>query len=367
MMFTNRIYNFSAGPSMLPLPVLERAAKEMTNYEGSGMSVMEMSHRSKVYDSIFQSTKGKFRDMLNVPENYEILFLQGGATTQFAMVPMNLMPRTGLADYALTGNFSTRAYEEARKYGECREAASSKDKNHTYIPRQSELSVDSGASYFHYCANNTVFGTEWDYVPETGDVPLVCDMSSDIMSKPVDVSKYGLIYAGAQKNMAPAGVTAVIIRKDLAGHAFPFTPVMLDYAVQIKGDSMYNTPPCYCIYILGLVLDWLKDEMGGLDGMEKYNAEKAKLLYDFLDGSSLFHPVAEKASRSRMNATFRTGDEELDAKFCKESAEAGFSNLKGHRLTGGMRASIYNAMPIEGVRALAAFMEKFENDNKVRI
>lgn len=362
-MFTERIYNFSAGPSMLPLPVLERAAGEMTNYGGSGMSVMEMSHRSKVYDSIFQSTKGKFREMLNVPENYEILFLQGGATTQFAMVPMNLMPRTGRADYALTGNFSTKAFEEAQKYGLCRAAASSKDRNHTYIPRQSELSVDSGASYFHYCANNTIFGTEWDYVPDVGDVPLVCDMSSDIMSRPVDVSKYGLIYAGAQKNMAPAGVTAVIIRRDLAGHAFPFTPVMLDYAAQIKGDSMYNTPPCYCIYVLGLVMDWLKSEMGGLSGMEKYNAEKAALLYSYLDESAMFRPVAEKGSRSRMNATFRTGDDELDAKFCKEAAEAGFSNLKGHRLTGGMRASIYNAMPAEGVDRLVAFMEAFRRAN----
>lgn len=357
-----RIYNFAAGPSMLPLEVLERASSEMTNYKGSGMSVMEMSHRSKIYDSIFQDAKEKLKKILQVPDEYKILFLQGGATLQFAMVPMNLIPKTGRADYAVTGNFSENAFKEAKKYGEIRLAATSADKKHSYIPPQSQLALDAEASYFHYTANNTVYGTEWKYVPETGNIPIVCDMSSNILSKPVDVSKYGVIYAGAQKNMAPAGLTLVIIREDLAGHAFPYTPVMLDYAAMIKGDSMYNTPPCYNIYILGLVLDWI-ESMGGLAGMKAHNEAKAAVLYDVLDHSKLFIPHAESEARSLMNVTFRTGREELDEKFVKEAAAKGFSNLKGHRATGGMRASIYNAMPMEGVRALAEFMKAFEQSN----
>ena len=361
-MFTERIYNFSAGPSMLPLPVLEAAQKELLNFGGSGMSVMEMSHRSSVFDSIFQNTKSKLRSLMNIPDTHEILFLQGGATTQFSMVPLNLIGATGKADYALTGNFSTKAYEEACKYGKCSVAASSAAENHTYIPAQDSLTLDPEASYFHYCANNTIYGTEWKYVPLTEDVPLVCDMSSNILSKPVDVSLYGLIYAGAQKNMAPAGVTLVIIRKDLAGHALEKTPIMLDYATHIKGDSMYNTPPCWCIYVLGLVLQWL-DELGGLSSMASINQEKAAILYDFLDESKLFHGAAKPEARSLMNATFRTDDLDLDALFVKESAAAGFSNLKGHRLVGGMRASIYNAMPVEGVRALVEFMAKFEKEH----
>ena len=357
-----RIYNFSAGPSMLPLPVLERAAAEMYNYNGSGMSVMEMSHRSKVYLNIFASVKEKLKKALSIPDTHEILFLQGGATTQFAMVPLNLIGRTGKADYAVTGNFSGLAAKEAGKYGQVHIAASTEAVNHTHIPSQSELNLDSGASYFHYCANNTIYGTEWKYVPQTGDVPLVCDMSSNILSKPVDVSKYGLIYAGAQKNMAPAGLTVVIIRKDLAGQQMPSTPVMLNYQTMIDKDSMHNTPPCWCIYVLGLVLDWL-ESLGGVEGMEKIKGGKAKLLYDYLDGSKLFKPCAEKEARSDMNVTFRTGNDALDAKFAADAAAAGFSNLKGHRLVGGMRASIYNAMPVEGVEKLVDFMGKFEKEN----
>ena len=361
-MFDERIYNFSAGPSMLPLPVLQQAQKELLNCSGSGMSVMEMSHRSSSFDSIFQDTKGRLRKLLAVPEDYEILFLQGGATTQFSMVPLNLMGTTGKADYALTGHFSTKAYEEAQKYGVCSVACSSAETQHTTIPQQDELQLSPSAAYFHYCANNTIYGTEWNYVPQTGAVPLVCDMSSNILSRPIDVTKYGLIYAGAQKNMAPAGVTVVIIRKDLAGHAMEKTPVMLDYAVQIKGNSMHNTPPCWCIYMLGLVLQWL-EQLGGLSEMEKINAEKAAVLYQVLDESKLFHGAAQPEARSRMNVTFRTDDKDLDALFVKEAANAGFSNLKGHRLVGGMRASIYNAMPPEGIDKLVAFMETFRKNN----
>ncbi len=300
--------------------------------------------------------------MLNIPEEYEILFLQGGATTQFAAVPLNLMPRTGKADYAITGNFSNLAYKEATKFGTCNIAFSTADKNHTYIPSQADLKLDPEASYFHYCANNTIYGTEWKYVPEAGGVPLVCDMSSNMLSKPINVSKYGVIYAGAQKNMAPAGLTVVIVRKDLAGYEMPMTPVMLNYAAQIKGDSMHNTPPAYNIYILGLVLDWLIS-LGGVEGMQQIKSKKAKLLYDVIDSSKLFIGAAQPEARSDMNVTFRTSSEELDAKFIKEATAAGFDSLKGHRSVGGMRASIYNAMPMEGVEKLADFMRKFEANN----
>ncbi len=347
---------------MLPEEVLNQASAEMSNYKGTGMSVMEMSHRSDVYARIFESVQTSFRRVMNVPNNYKILFLQGGASLQFAMVPMNLITKTGSADYAITGNFSNKAAEEAKKYGKVNIAASSKDKNHTYIPRQKDLKLDPNASYFHYCANNTIYGTEWDYVPETGDVPLVCDMSSNILSKPVDVSKYGIIYAGAQKNMAPAGLTVVIIRNDLAGNALPYTPVMMDYATMIKNDSMYNTPPCYNIYILGLVLDWV-EKLGGLKALQKRNEEKAALLYECLEESKLFSIVPEKGSRSNMNVTFRSPDPELDAMFANQAAKAGFVNLKGHRSVGGMRASIYNAMPPEGVAALADFIRVFEQNH----
>ena len=346
---------------MLATEVLEKVQKDLLCYGSTGMSVMEMSHRSKVYLKIFESVKAKLKAALSVPDTHEVLFLQGGATTQFAMVPMNLMGATGKADYAVTGNFSGLAAKEAKKYGEVNIAVSTEDCGHTRIPEQSELKLSADASYFHYCANNTIYGTEWKYIPQV-DVPLVCDMSSNILSKPIDVSKYGLIYAGAQKNMAPAGLTVVIIRKDLAGKQMPMTPVMLSYATHIDKDSMHNTPPCWCIYVLGLVLDWL-ESLGGVAGMEQIKGKKAALLYDYLDGSKIFRASAQKAARSDMNVSFRTGSEELDAKFVAEATAAGFSNLKGHRLTGGMRASIYNAMPMEGVEKLVDFMQKFEKEN----
>ena len=357
-----RVYNFAAGPSVLPLSVLERAGAEITNYRGSGMSVMEMSHRSKVFMEIFQETQDKLRRLMNIPQNYRILFLQTGASGQFSAIPLNLIGATGRADYAVTGNFSSLARQEAAKYGTISLACDTGDRNHCYIPRQEALKLDPEASYFYYCANNTIYGTEWDYIPETGDVPLVCDMSSDILSMPVDVSRFGLIYAGAQKNMAPAGLTVVIIRDGLAGHELPFTPLMMNYQTMIDKDSMYNTPPCWCIYMLGLTLDWVA-ENGGPEGMERLKWQRANLLYEVLDSSRLFTCHADKGSRSGMNVTFRTGDEALDAKFVKEAAEAGFVNLKGHRKTGGMRASIYNAMPVEGVEKLCDFILEFDRNN----
>ena len=361
-MSDQRVYNFSAGPSMLPLSALERAGAEITNYRGSGMSVMEMSHRSKVFLRIFEETQEKLRRIMAVPEDYHILFLQTGASGQFSMIPLNLIGRTGRADYAVTGNFSDLAYREARKYGQINLAASSADREHSYIPGQDQLKLDPEASYFYYCANNTIYGTEWGYVPDTGAVPLVCDMSSDILSMPVDVSKYGIVYAGAQKNMAPAGLTVVLIRRDLAGHELPYTPLMMNYQTMIDKDSMYNTPPCWCIYMLGLTLDWV-EEQGGLTAMERLKWQRANMLYDTLDHSRLFRCHAEKGSRSGMNVTFRTGDETLDAKFVAEATEAGFVNLKGHRKVGGMRASIYNAMPVEGVEKLCDFIRAFDKAN----
>ena len=361
-MSDQRVYNFSAGPSMLPLSALERAGSEITNYHGSGMSVMEMSHRSKVFLQIFEETQDKLRRLMNVPEGYQILFLQTGASGQFSMIPLNLIGKTGKADYAVTGNFSNLAYKEAQKYGQINLAVSSADRDHSYIPRQDQIKLDPEASYFYYCSNNTVYGTEWDYVPETGNVPLVCDMSSDILSMPVGVSKYGIIYAGAQKNMAPSGLTVVIIKKDLAGHELPYTPLMMNYQTMIDKDSMYNTPPCWCIYMLDLVIDWV-NEQGGLEGMEKLKWQRANMLYDTLDNSRLFQCHAEKGSRSGMNVTFRTGNEELDAKFVQEATAAGFVNLKGHRKVGGMRASIYNAMPVEGVEKLCDFIKAFDKAN----
>ena len=361
-MSNSRVYNFAAGPSVLPLSVLERAGAEITNYRGSGMSVMEMSHRSKVFMDIFQETQDKLRRLMNIPEDYRILFLQTGASGQFSAIPLNLISKTGKADYAVTGNFSNLAYKEATKYGTISLACDTGDRSHCYIPRQGELKLDPEASYFYYCANNTIYGTEWDYVPETGSVPLVCDMSSDILSMPVDVSKFGIIYAGAQKNMAPAGLTVVIIKEDLAGHELPYTPLMMNYQTMIDKDSMYNTPPCWCIYMLGLVLDWVA-ENGGPEGMKKLRDLRSGMLYDTLENARLFQLHADKGSRSGMNITFRTGDETLDAKFVKEAAAADFVNLKGHRKTGGMRASIYNAMPVEGVEKLCSFIQNFDKSN----
>ena len=347
---------------MLPLSALERAGSEITNYRGSGMSVMEMSHRSKVFLKIFEETQEKLRRLMQVPDGYRVLLLQTGASGQFSMIPLNLMGRTGKADYAVTGNFSSIAMKEAQKYGTVNIAADSGDRDHSYIPAQDQLKLDPEASYFYYCANNTIYGTEWQYVPETGKVPLVCDMSSDILSRPVDLSKFGIVYAGAQKNMAPAGLTVVIIREDLAGHELPFTPLIMNYQTMIEKDSMYNTPPTYGIYICGKVFKWLK-KMGGLEEMQKRNIAKAKVLYDFLDESKLFKGTVRKEDRSLMNVPFVTGDKDMDAKFIKEATAAGFVNLKGHRTVGGMRASIYNAMPIEGVEKLVAFMKQFEADN----
>ena len=361
-MSNQRIFNFSAGPSMLPLSVLQRAGAEITNYRGSGMSVMEMSHRSKVFQQIFDETKAKFRALLSIPEDYEVLFLQGGASTQFSAIPLNLMGATGKADYALTGNFSTLAWKEAKKYGDVAVACSSEPEDHTCIPDQSAIRVRTEASYFYYCSNNTIYGTQWQYVPDTGGVPLVCDMSSDICSRPVDVSRFGAIYAGAQKNLAPAGLTILIVKRSLAGNALPYTPVMLDWQTQIEKDSMYNTPPCWCIYMLGLMCDWLA-EQGGVAAMEERSRAKAGMLYEVLDSSRLFTCPARPGSRSYMNVTFRTASPELDARFVSQATEAGLSNLKGHRKVGGMRASIYNAMPVEGVEALCDFIRRFEKEN----
>lgn len=363
-MLRESTFNFASGPSVLPTEVLERAGAEITNFGGSGMSVMEMSHRGSEYLDIFNSTKAKLKAALNVPDSHEMLFLQGGASLQFSMVPMNLMGEKGVADYVVTGNFSNIAYKEAKKYGTINLAASSEDKNHTYIPAQKDLKLDPGAAYFYYCANNTIYGTEWKYVPETGSVPVVSDMSSNILSRPVDVSRFGLIFAGAQKNMAPSGLTVVIIDKSLAGNEFPYTPLMMGYKLMIEKDSMYNTPPCWNIYMLGLTLDYIKS-LGGVSAMERLAAEKAGMIYDILDNSRLYRGCAERDSRSSMNVTFRTTSDELDSKFAKEAAAKGLLNLKGHRSVGGIRASVYNAQPMEGVKALVSFMKEFEVKNHV--
>ena len=357
----NRVYNFSAGPSMLPLPVLEQAAAEMTNYNGSGMSVMEMSHRTPVYEAIIQAAEADLRKLMNIPDNYKVLFLQGGASTQFASVPLNLL-KTGKADYVVSGQFSKKAYKEAQKYGDIKLIASSEDKNFTYIPKITKDMVRPDADYVHVCYNNTIFGTKYPEIPETGDVTLVADMSSCIISEPVDVTKFGDIYAGAQKNMGPSGLTVVIVREDLLGNQREDTPTMLNWKEMADNDSMYNTPPCYAIYVAGLVFKWVLG-LGGLEKMKEINEKKAAILYDFLDSSKLFKAVAEKEYRSMMNVTFVTGDADLDKKFCKEATEAGFVNVKGHRSVGGMRASIYNAMPTEGVEKLVEFMKKFEAEN----
>ena len=360
----SRVYNFSAGPSMLPEPVLQKAAAEMMDYQGSGQSVMEMSHRSKVFDGIYQETQALWREVMNIPDNYKVLFLQGGASSQFAAVPMNLMTKSRKADYVLSGQFSTKAYKEAARYGDCKVVASSKDDNFSHIPVLDPKEFRPEADYFHICLNNTIYGTVWHELPDTGAVPLVADISSCILSKPLDVSRFGLLYAGAQKNVAPAGLTIVIVREDLLGEPLEGTPTMFNYKVMAENDSMYNTPPCWPIYMCKLVLEWIKNDIGGLEKMEERNVRKAQLLYDFLDQSALFQGCAQKDSRSIMNVTFVTGDKDLDAKFVKEAEAAGFVNLKGHRTVGGMRASIYNAMPVEGVRKLAAFMQDFEVKNR---
>jgi phosphoserine aminotransferase len=357
-----KVYNFSAGPSILPEAVLKRAQGEFVNYGGTGISVMEMSHRSTDYIAIFDSVKTKLRAAMNIPETHEILFMHGGATGQFSVIPLNLMAG-GHADYAITGNFAKIAAEEAKKYGKVNIIYDTADKNHTYIPKQEDLKFTDGAAYFHYCANNTIYGTKWGYVPNAGEIPVVSDMSSCILSERVDVSKFAIIYAGVQKNMAPAGFVAVIIDKQLKIEPHPLTPRIFDYNLEIKNDSMLNTPPAYNIYILGLVLDWI-ESIGGLDAIADINIQKAKLLYDFLDNSAFYRTPAVHEARSIMNVTYFTPSPELDSAFVKEAAANGLINLKGHRLVGGIRASIYNAMPVEGIQRLIRVMEKFELEHK---
>ena len=358
----SRVYNFSAGPSMLPEEVLRTAAQEMLEYGSTGQSVMEMSHRSKEYQAIIDEAERDLRDIMNIPDNYTVLFLQGGASTQFAMVPFNLMNKNHKADYIITGQWAKKAYKEAARYGAARAIASSEDKTFSYIPKITPDMIDPEADYVHICMNNTIYGTKWHTLPECGNVPLVADISSCILSEPIDVSRFGVLYAGAQKNVAPAGLTIVIIRNDLIGNAMDITPTMLNYQTHSENGSMFNTPPCYTIYIAGLVFKWIKS-LGGLEQMKRINEEKAKLLYDFLDSSKLFRGTVVAEDRSLMNVPFVTGNDELDAKFVKAAKEAGFVNIKGHRSVGGMRASIYNAMPTEGVRALVEFMKRFEEEN----
>ena len=358
-----RVYNFSAGPSMLPLEVLEQAQRELVCYPSAGMSVMEMSHRSKVFEGILEKAKADLKELMHIPDNYKILFLQGGGSTQFAMIPLNLMNRNNKADYVITGQWAKKAAEEAKRYGKVNIVASSADSTFDRIPELDKTKFDPEADYFYITLNNTIYGTRWTELPDTGDVPLVGDMSSSILSEEIDVSKFGILYAGAQKNMAPSGVTVVIIREDLIGKAMDITPTMFNYQTHADNGSMFNTPPCYTIYVMKLVLEWIKNEVGGLEQMQAINEKKAKMLYDFLDNSKLFKGTVVPEDRSLMNVPFVTGNEELDAKFVKESTAAGFVNLKGHRSVGGMRASIYNAMPVEGVEKLVAFMQKFEEEN----
>ena len=358
----NRVYNFSAGPSMLPVPVLQKAQADLLDYHGSGMSVMEMSHRSKWFDEIIQNTEAGIRKVLNVPDNYKIGFFQGGATQQFAMVPMNLM-KTKVADYIITGQWAKKAWQEAKMYGTANAVASSADKTFSYIPDCSDLPIDENADYVYICENNTIYGTKYKKLPNTKGKTLVADVSSCFLSEPVNVSDYGIIYGGVQKNIGPAGMVISIVRDDLiTDDVLPGTPTMMKFKTHADAGSLYNTPNCYCIYMCGKVFKWLK-KMGGLEVMKQRNEEKAKLLYDFLDQSKLFKGTVVPEDRSLMNVPFITGNADLDAKFVKESKEAGLENLKGHRTVGGMRASIYNAMPKEGVEALVAFMKKFEEEN----
>ena len=359
----HRVYNFSAGPAVLPEEVLREAADEMLDYQGTGMSVMEMSHRSAAFDEIIKTAEQDLRDLMGIPDNYKVLFLQGGASQQFAAVPMNLM-KNGVADYIVTGQWAKKAYQEAQKYGKAVKVASSEDKTFSYIPDCSDLPIDDDADYVYICENNTIYGTKYKKLPNTKGKTLVADVSSCFLSEPVDVTKYGVIYGGVQKNVGPAGVVIAIIREDLIPEkpAVENTPTMLAWKTQADADSLYNTPPCYGIYICGKVFKWLK-KMGGLEEMQKRNIAKAKVLYDFLDESKLFKGTVRKEDRSLMNVPFVTGDKDMDAKFIKEATAAGFVNLKGHRTVGGMRASIYNAMPSEGVEKLGAFMKQFEADN----
>ena len=358
----SRVYNFSAGPAVLPEEVLKEAAAEMMDYRGTGMSVMEMSHRSKAYQAIIDEAEADLRDLMNIPDNYKVLFLQGGASQQFAMIPMNLM-KNGVADYIITGQWAKKAWQEAQMYGKANAVASSADKTFSYIPDCSDLPISEDADYVYICENNTIYGTKFWQLPNTKGKLLISDVSSCFLSEPVDVTKYGMIYGGVQKNIGPAGVVIAIIREDLVSEDVrPGTPTMLRYKTHVDNGSMYNTPPAYGIYICGKVFKWLKKQ-GGLEAMKAYNEKKAAILYDFLDSSKLFKGTVEKKDRSLMNVPFVTGDKDLDAKFVKAAEAEGLVNLKGHRTVGGMRASIYNAMPIEGVEKLVAFMKKFEEEN----
>ena len=358
-----RVYNFSAGPAVLPEEVLIEAAAEMLDYQGCGMSVMEMSHRSKVYDKIIKDAEQDLRDLMNIPDNYKVLFLQGGASLQFAMIPMNFMKHKKAA-YIVTGQWAKKAYQEAQIYGDAVKVATSEDKTFSYIPDCSDLDIPEDADYVYICENNTIYGTKFKKLPNTKGKPLIADVSSCFLSEPVDVTKYGMIYGGVQKNIGPAGVVIAIIREDLITEdVLPGTPTMMKYKTHADANSLYNTPPCYGIYICGKVFKWLK-KMGGLQAMKELNEKKAKILYDFLDQSELFKGTVVPEDRSLMNVPFVTGDADLDAKFVSEAKAAGFENLKGHRTVGGMRASIYNAMPMEGVEKLVEFMKKFEAENK---
>ena len=357
-----RVYNFSAGPSMLPEEVLKTAASEMLDYHGCGQSVMEMSHRSKVYQSIIDEAEALLRELMNIPDNYEVLFLQGGASTQFAAIPLNFMNGSGKADYVITGQWAKKAYQEACKYGDVKAVASSADKTFSYIPKTTAADFRQDADYAYVCFNNTIYGTVYKQIPDTGKVPLIADISSCFLSEPLDVSKFAVVYGGAQKNIAPAGLTIVIVREDMLGKAREFTPTMLNYQIHADNGSMYNTPPCYTIYMCKLVLEWIKS-LGGVEKIGEINRKKAAILYDFLDNSKMFKGTVVKEDRSLMNVPFVTDSEDLNAKFIKEATDAGFVNLKGHRTVGGMRASIYNAMPVEGVEKLVAFMKKFEEEN----
>ncbi len=359
----NRVYNFSAGPSMLPVEVLEKVQKDLLNYEGSGQSVMEMSHRSKEYQKIIDDAEADLRELMHIPDNYKVLFVQGGGTLQFAMVPLNLLRNSKKADYVLTGTWAKKAYKEACKYGDIRVVASSEDDKFTWVPKITKEDVREDADYAYITTNNTIYGTKYNYIPETGNVPLVADMSSNILSEEIDVSRFGMIWAGAQKNVGPAGVTIVIVREDLIGFAGAEVPTYLDYKIHADNGSMYNTPPCFSIYVAGEVFKYLKS-IGGIAEMERRNREKAQMLYDFIDSSRLFSCPVAKEDRSLMNVVFVTGDAELDKKFIALAKENGMINLSGHRSIGGMRASIYNAMPKEGVAALVDFMRKFEEENK---
>ena len=359
----NRTFNFSAGPAMMPEPVLEEIRDEMMNYRGSGMCVMEMSHRSKEYQKIIDDAEADLRELMHIPDNYKVLFVQGGGTLQFAMVPLNLLRNSKKADYVLTGTWAKKAYKEACKYGDIRVIASSEDDKFTWVPKITKEDVREDADYAYITTNNTIYGTKYNYIPETGNVPLVADMSSNILSEEIDVSRFGMIWAGAQKNVGPAGVTIVIVREDLIGFAGAEVPTYLDYKIHADNGSMYNTPPCFSIYVAGEVFKYLKS-IGGIAEMERRNKEKAQMLYDFIDSSRLFSCPVAKEDRSLMNVVFVTGDAELDKKFIALAKENGMINLSGHRSIGGMRASIYNAMPKEGVAALVDFMRKFEEENK---